>query len=87
MCPEHAYAHTLLGHEHWLVKDYERALSSFQHASALQPRHYNAWLVTLINRELGLIVRWEEETLFMVWLGGGFSYMIKGVRLSGFNLI
>ncbi len=41
--PSYAYAHTLLGHEHWLVKDYERALSSFQKASALQPRHYNAW--------------------------------------------
>ena len=41
--PEFAYAHTLLGHEYWLGKDYDKAIASFQHATALQPRHYNAW--------------------------------------------
>lgn len=42
-CPRFAYAHTLLGHEYWLSKDYDKALLSFQEAVAAQPRHYNAW--------------------------------------------
>ena len=39
------YAHTLLGHEWWLAKDYDKALSSFQEAVTINPRHYNAWWV------------------------------------------
>ena len=41
--PRFAYAHTLLGHEYLILKDFEKALSAFQTAVSLDPRHYNAW--------------------------------------------
>ncbi|KAL5489547.1 hypothetical protein EMCRGX_G018652 [Ephydatia muelleri] len=37
------YAHTLLGYEYCMTKDYEKALTSMQSAVAIDPRHYSAW--------------------------------------------
>jgi anaphase-promoting complex subunit 3 len=37
------YAHTLCGHEHFANESYEKAISSFREAIALDERHFNAW--------------------------------------------
>jgi len=38
-----AYAHTLCGHEHVALEDFESGIRSFQSALCVDPRHYNAW--------------------------------------------
>lgn len=43
--PDYVYAQTLLGLEHILIKDYDKALTAFQSATAINPRHFNSWLV------------------------------------------
>lgn len=43
LSPRFPYVHTLLGHEYVMLKDFEKAMSSFQTAVSLDPRHYNAW--------------------------------------------
>ncbi|XP_064389846.1 cell division cycle protein 27 homolog isoform X2 [Halichondria panicea] len=43
VCPQFEYAHTLLGLEWWITKDFDKALTCFQEAVTINPRHYNAW--------------------------------------------
>ena len=49
LSPRFPYAHTLLGHEYVMLKDFEKAMSSFQTAVSLDPRHYNAWCVCVLR--------------------------------------
>jgi len=41
--PNHAYSHTLSGHESLSNEDYDAALASFRNAVRIDPNHYNAW--------------------------------------------
>jgi anaphase-promoting complex subunit 3 len=41
--PNHTYAHTLMGHEHFANENLEGALASFRAARSVDSRHYNAW--------------------------------------------
>ncbi len=45
LSPRYVYAQTLLGLEHILIKDYDKAYSAFQSATSINPRHFNAWYV------------------------------------------
>jgi len=40
--PRFAYAHTLCGHEHVALEDFENGIRSFQSALRADQRHYNA---------------------------------------------
>ncbi|KAA0183970.1 Anaphase-promoting complex subunit 3, partial [Fasciolopsis buskii] len=42
VCPTSAYTYTLLGHEHSVLEEFDRALTAFRHALRLDPRQYNA---------------------------------------------
>ncbi|TPP58887.1 Cell division cycle protein 27 [Fasciola gigantica] len=42
VCPTSAYTYTLLGHEHSVLEEFDRALIAFRHALRLDPRQYNA---------------------------------------------
>ncbi|VDP76611.1 unnamed protein product [Echinostoma caproni] len=42
VCPTSAYTYTLLGHEHSVLEEFDRALVAFRHALRLDPRQYNA---------------------------------------------
>ena len=66
LSPRFPYAHTLLGHEHVMLKDFEKAMSAFQTAVSLDPRHYNAWYV--------LIRRWITVFLFHIKDSPFFSF-------------
>jgi anaphase-promoting complex subunit 3 len=46
MDPTCAYAFTLSGHES-IDEDLDRAINFFQSALRADPRHYNAWLVSI----------------------------------------
>jgi anaphase-promoting complex subunit 3 len=37
------YAHTLCGHEHVAMEDFEEGLTCYRNAIRMDPRHYNAW--------------------------------------------
>eukprot|EP00850_Spirogloea_muscicola_P021467 SM000250S08725 [mRNA] locus=s250:55409:60519:- [translate_table: standard] len=41
--PIFTYAHTLAGHEHVALEDFEEGMSSYRQAIRLDSRHYNAW--------------------------------------------
>jgi len=41
--PRFAYAFTLQGHEHMANEEYNKALSAYRAAIAVENRHYNAW--------------------------------------------
>lgn len=45
--PNFAYAYTLLGHEYVLTEELDKAMSCFRNAIRVDPRHYNAWWVSL----------------------------------------
>ncbi len=45
--PHYVYAQTLLGLEYILIKDYDKALTAFQSATSINPRHFNAWYVII----------------------------------------
>ena len=53
LSPHYVYAQTLLGLEHILIKDYDKALLAFQSAINIDPRHFNAWYVwEIVERHL-----------------------------------
>ncbi|RDY10574.1 Cell division cycle protein 27-like B, partial [Mucuna pruriens] len=41
--PRFAYAHTLCGHEHVALEDFENGIKCYQSALSVDSRHYNAW--------------------------------------------
>jgi tetratricopeptide (TPR) repeat protein len=42
-CPFMWYAHTLLGHEHFVLDDIDEALQQYRQAMLINPLHFNAW--------------------------------------------
>lgn len=42
-----AYAHTLLGHEHAVNEEFEKAAIAFRTALSRDDRHYNAWYASV----------------------------------------
>ncbi|KAL3613629.1 Cell division cycle protein 27 B [Castilleja foliolosa] len=53
-----AYAHTLCGHEHVALEDFENGIKSYQTALRMDSRHYNAWY------GLGMIYLRQEKYEF-----------------------
>ena len=43
LCPRFTYAHTLCGHEYFANEDFDKGLSCYRTAIAVDPLHYNAW--------------------------------------------
>ena len=41
--PSFTYAYTLCGHEYVANEKFDKAVPMYEHALAIDPRHYNAW--------------------------------------------
>lgn len=62
VAPGFTYAYTLAGHEYAAADDFEKALTCYQHAVRLDPRHYNAWCVFFTLHSMYFSIKaWRER--------------------------
>ncbi len=62
VAPGFTYAYTLAGHEYAAAEDFEKALTCYQHAVRLDPRHYNAWCVSFTLHSMHFSIKaWRER--------------------------